>query len=391
MRRGANRRADGRVWAAVAWIAAGVTVSCGGGGGGTTTTRDARQTQHRDDASRHSTSGGDDGPRSMPERDQRALTPTTTFSDLVAAARVLDESGQGASDTACLLGTARLDADVAPAVSPLPGPPADLDARISRRRDAVRVLTRWGQVGTGPNDLALVTVSSVAASTRAAPGLVLFVTERFAYVRSTAAQTPEDSARALADADLAGALGAAVARDHARWFVVTAEAAVTAERLRSVLALLAPTGLEGALAVPLPDGTRIPDEPPAPAASATDLCPAGLPPLGANETEGDLAAPAIIGALSPVRDAVQSCMGNVRGPGAAGGRLLVALRIGADGHVARACARSDGAGDAGLRACVLDAVRRATFPVPTPSGNVDVELPLMLAPASARSARPLCD
>ena len=68
----------------------------------------------------------------------------------------------------------------------------------------------------------------------------------------------------------------------------------------------------------------------------------------------------------------------------------VLFRVGPDGRVAQACIGSDELGDAGVRRCVLDAIRATAFPRPDPSGTVDAALPVVLRPDASLRQRPLC-
>jgi hypothetical protein len=142
----------------------------------------------------------------------------------------------------------------------------------------------------------------------------------------------------------------------------------------------------------LPAGTRLP------AIGATHqapslqlLCNEGLPEPAAGRGEGELAAAAIVQALTPVREAARACLQDATGPARAGGRVTLALRIGETGVVEHACLLQDGIGDATLGACVLQSARSARMPAPAPPGFVDVHVPLALTPESLPQPRALCE
>jgi hypothetical protein len=91
-----------------------------------------------------------------------------------------------------------------------------------------------------------------------------------------------------------------------------------------------------------------------------------------------------------LREHAADCLSEAEARGAAGGRLELALRIGASGQVEAACVTSDETGDAHLRACLLGQARKLTFPAPSPHGSVDVQLPLGLRALAAAAPPLLC-
>ena len=119
------------------------------------------------------------------------------------------------------------------------------------------------------------------------------------------------------------------------------------------------------------------------------MCPDGLPrPTGT--VEGELAPAAIIGALGPLRDGATRCMASASGPGAAGTRVGLAMRIGPDGRLSAACMTADSASDPALRDCLLEVARATIFPAPSPAGSVDVLLPLELVPDASLAQALVC-
>jgi len=268
---------------------------------------------------------------------------------------------------------------------PLPEPPADLDERLSHEAGPVVVLSRWGAYGQArPGVLALTAVTTTLPPRRE-PAAVWFVSDAGVTSRSTGA--PVESG--------AGSVDEAVAQVPAEVgaLFVTAEASVPLSRLADVLGRV-PESLVGraGLAVALAPDTRLPAPPPVVAIEGQDaLCVDGLPDLQDSDPIGTLAPEQIVSSLGPLRQAVEACAGASDGPGAAGGRVAMALRIAADGRVASACIVEDATGDPALRACIVRATRSIAFPAPEPAGFVDVQLPLALSLLESQRQRPLCD
>ncbi len=344
---------------------------------------------------------GDPAPTPPPERapggggetvtpdpeDARALGPDATFAQLAEAARLLDQRRDQDSTAGCLLRRGwRLEADLAVAVRPLAVPEADLDARLEADAGPVVVLSRWGAYGQ--LDAGRVALSAVTTTLppRVEPATVWFVTDRGVWVRNSGADAARPGPMPWADAT------AALPTDVGALFV-TAEAGVPLATLAEALSSL-PDALSGrvGLAVTLAAGTRLPGAPAAADAADTEgLCPNGLPPLGEGMSEGSLRPDRIVSSLGPLRQGAEICVGATDGPGAAGGRVGLAMRIGPDGQLIEACVTEEAAPDPTLRACLLRAARATMFPEPDPPGAVDVALPLVLAPLDSQRQRPLCD
>ena len=199
----------------------------------------------------------------------RALGPTATFTDLVAAARRLDDRGEGASDAGCLLrgsgeadGAWRLEAELAVALRPLPEPGAALARRAARGRP-FRLLSRWGRRGDAEG-LTLVAFTD-APPPPAGPLGALLLTEAGVHALRS------DRALAGAPAPLEGwALPEAL--DGVTQLVVSADAGTPLARLRRLLAALPEAASRDVvLAVPLPEDVRLPDAP-SPADADDLLC-----------------------------------------------------------------------------------------------------------------------
>ena len=79
----------------------------------------------------------------------RLLALEATYTDLVAAARTMDDATSAQGSENCLLrgdgiGAYRFEGDIAVAVRPLPDPPEDLDEWLGNSTSMVS-LTRWGE------------------------------------------------------------------------------------------------------------------------------------------------------------------------------------------------------------------------------------------------------
>lgn len=314
-------------------------------------------------------------------RDQpRALGATATFADLVASARRLDDRGEGDSDVGCVLRgnpesmSWRLEADVATGVRPLPDPPAELAPRLAESK-SIRILSRWGQRGDGPLNLAAFTALPPPPRGRE---LAVLVTAAGIFV----ATTDGGSAGPFQPTRLESALSSA--GEIERVFV-TAEAGISLRRLYRVISLL-PTRFEGetALAVVLGEDVRLPE--PTRTDGAAGMCPDGLPDTEA--TIGNLDTERIMASMTPLREGAARCMSTASAEAARGGRMDLAIRVAADGSVETACATADGLGDPNLRACVLGAAGELRFP--EPGGVLDLMLPLRLEPERGSAQTLLC-
>ncbi|MFK7989129.1 MAG: hypothetical protein AB8I08_24130 [Sandaracinaceae bacterium] len=331
---------------------------------------------------------GDETPAAAPSSspapaNDRDLAGDATYADLLDVARGLDQRRDTASDEGCLLGGGehawRLAADLAPAIRPLPEADTDLDARLSSGAGEVTVLTRWGPLGRGHAEGIALTAVTTTLPTARSSARVWFVTDRGVYVRSTD-----------------GSMGTTEPTEQPRidglpTLFIAAEAGVPLSRLAEVLAM-APRSVAGhiGLAVALAEGTRLPEPAAPPATEGAPLCPEGVPPLAEEAPYGSLSADQLRSQLGPLRERAAICVSTATGPGAAGGRFDVAVRIDAEGAVGDACVQSDSAGDPALRGCLVRALRDLRFDAPSPPGVVDVALPLVLSPAAAQRQAPLC-
>ena len=333
---------------------------------------------------------GDETPPSPPPvaTGDRDLGAAPTFADLLSAARRLDDRRDQGSDAGCLLRRGargfRLEADLAVAVRPLPEAPADLEERLASDLGPVNVLTRWGAYGSGdaarPSFVAVTTTLPPLRE----PARVWVVTADGVIVRASNATATSPDAVAL---DAAATM---LPTDLGALFI-TAEPTLPLARLADVLARV-PDALAGqvALAVALDAGTRLPAPPEARAPEEDAYCPGGLPPLPEDAAEGDIRPADMISSLGPLRQGASICVGATQGPGAAGGRVVLAFRVGPDGTVSESCVVEDATNDPSLRSCLARATRTIAFPAPRPAGFVDAQLPLLLAPLDSQRQRALC-
>jgi hypothetical protein len=319
--------------------------------------------------------------------DLRALPPDATFDDLVRATRNLDQASTTQSTEGCLLrgqAPARLSADLLLSLKPLPTPPETIGEWVEGDPGVPTVLTAWDRVpGTSPLTLAAFTTTT-AAAVQGKP-VVLIMTRRGTYLRTQASSLAQRTGL-LAHQAVGGWLAQLTASDTTSVYV-TAEARVPLADLRALLQSI-PDRFEVALAVTLPKGTQLPpDAPP----SQELLCPDGLPEPAEGVPEGDIDGVALRDAMQPLREAALSCAQSTGGRAALGGRLVLALRVGADGRTAHACFVEDEVHDAMLRRCLASSAHSLALPKPAPAGFVDVALPLHIDLVGLSKQRAVCE
>lgn len=268
-----------------------------------------------------------------------------------------------------------LAGEITSALRPLPQPGDDLEPALERDV-TVNLLSLFGRHGDAPGALTFAAFSA-APPTREAAALI--ATDHGYYVRGTSAGAPT-----LNRQPLATALAALSAQRDATLFVA-AEAHVPLAELLQALAALRERAQPAVLAVNLAPNTTLPERR---AVQGDALCPEGLGDTDA--PQGELSVAALQGGLAALREHAAECLSEADARGAAGGRLELALRIGAAGQVEAACVTSDETGDARLRACLLRHARNLTFPAPSPLGSVDVQLPLGLRALAAAAPPLLC-
>jgi hypothetical protein len=333
-----------------------------------------------------------------PPTDPRSLPLEADFGRLVEAANQAEEYDLHQSQAGCLLGRSddrtgkvaggwKLAADLAAAVRPLPSAPVDLEKRLRQKPGRVHVLTRWGRIGEEPFDIALVAFTTTTPASVRLPAVALLQTDAGIFVRQSD-RVSERYQEPFSLDDL-GPLLAERAASGPFVIYVTAAARVRLDRVRELLAYLPERENEVALAVPLAAGTRLP-APPAPSRDPSLWCPDGLPAPAADAVEGDIDQQAVRRALAPLSEGARKCMASVSGEAAAGGKVMLALRIGAGGKVENVCLTRDEIKNALLARCLAETARGLAFPAPDPAGQVDIHLPLRLAPTGFRLQRALC-
>lgn len=314
----------------------------------------------------------------------RDLERDATFADLATAAREQDRLRDQDGSAGCLLRRGegfRLEADLSVAIRPLPTPEADLDARMASR-GPVRVLTRHGAFGVG-TEMGLVSLTTSAPPPEAieeAIGLVLVLTDRGAYARRTDVAFGGTVPAAVAEVIAAAPFG------EVHTTFVVAEAGVSLDTLYDVLASLPPLDGRVALAVALEAGVTLPDRPTLEPSEPAPLCD------GIAETDEPwsetIEGAALMAPLRALSGRFAVCVGASTGPGAAGGRMELMVRLTRGGTVADACIHTDDTGDEALRACILRAVRETGFP--DPAGQVIFAAPLVLSPGPSHRQSAVC-
>lgn len=296
----------------------------------------------------------------------RELAASATYDDVVALARALDSASAEQSTRGCVLSTTRLEADVGVPVRPLPSPWDDASALLAPRAGAVRVLSRWGTT-PGDSALAVAAFTTLPPPVDDAPIVVLFVTSRGVWARSS---VPSDAPSAAPVAIDAVPQDVPLLTHPPAAIVVVADATTSVATLRQLLARLDGTQLPIALGVPFPIDTHLPPAP----GQASPVCPNGLPatPPG---PEGDLDPAAAVATLGSLHDALATCAAQAPHDGT----LDVMFRLDASGAVVDACVKRDDVGRDAVRACVVSALRGLHFAAPRPAGFVDLDVPLRLS------------
>ena len=250
----------------------------------------------------------------------------------------------------------------------------------------VTVVSPWGTVGRAQadqSDAILLPFTTTSPGAVKLPTVALFAAHDGVYLRGAKTLLPGVPASALSPDD-AGTWLAKLTEPAAVY--VTAERTLELRRLVELLKLI-PDRHEVALAVALPKTTRLP--PPA-ADTGEGLCPNGLPEPAASEAEGNLDATLAHRALASLREAALSCALSSGGRALLGGKLVLGLRISAEGRAREACFISDGIAEPMLRRCLLSSVRDLALPTPQPSGFADVHVPLQLELAGPKPQRASC-
>jgi hypothetical protein len=308
-----------------------------------------------------------DFPRDAPYRE----LVTALAAELVAPAEtshcLLSSNAQGY----------RFAGDASVALHPLPDMVDNLDD-VVRDANALRVLTRHGSFGSVEATLAFVALSEAPATHGA---VVLVITDRALYVRGT----HDGTALPVRDLDELVGMLTPLLKDATLY--VAAEARTPLSKVYDTLSRLKALPAPVVLATALPSDVVLPTA--STAHSAPLRCPDGLPETSADA--GDLSVEALTRGLEPLKTQGMTCLKQADGPGSAGGRLRLALRIDAHGKVSDACLVASDVEDDALASCVLGQTASLRFDAPSPQGVVDAELPLSLRPDSVPAQRPVCE
>ena len=337
---------------------------------------------------------------STPPRDLRRLPAASTFADWVEAAGLLDAAAAGRSETGCLVRRGEaldFEADLLLAAHPLPRPESGLAAQLEQQVGAPAVITGWGSVapareaaaasaaaGSSPSgSLVLLAFTTTTPGSVRQPPIALFATRAGTFVRA------DDLALRAQRAALPNAAAAALTARVAgpATVYVTADPDVPSNELVELLRAI-PDRFELALAVALPGSTRLP---PTAADDREGSCPGGLPEPAADAAEGELSASAAQSAFTPLREAALACALTSGGRALLGGRLVLGVRVGADGKPSDACFVQDAIGEPMLRRCLISAARDLRLPAPSPAGFVDLHIPLEISLSGPARQRASCN
>jgi hypothetical protein len=307
----------------------------------------------------------------------RELPRGASYGELVAALDLEDSLTPSAAR--CLLARSgdghRFEGTPSVALHPLPGTADELDSLL--HGGAARLLTRHGSYGKAEANLGFVALSE-APPTRSA--LLVVITDRALYARTLDGAPRVVNELATLTAQLRELSPGATA-------YVAAEARVPIARVYEVLAALSTLDAPVVLAMALPPDVTLPVPPPP--GERAQRCPDGL--AATDALEGDLPVAALQEGIAPLRERAPDCLRRAEGPGAAGGRLTIALRIDPVGRVGDACVVASDADDDTLASCLLSLARELRFAAPSPGGVVDAELPLVLKPDSGGVQKPVCE
>ena len=307
---------------------------------------------------------------------------SASYAELVRSATELESATR--ETRTCLLQEVssgyRLRAAVTSSVRPLPVPPDDLDEAL-KNADHVELLSAWGRYGDGNGKLALAAFTSGAPAHDA---LALLITDRGIALRSPSGSQIEPL-DGLDVPHMLAALNKLDARSSASVFLA-AEARVPLPQLYGVLTVLAEQQREVVLAVPLSTNTTLPL--PASATAKAAFCGGGLSDTDA--AEGRLPSGTLMAEVAPLREHAADCLSRGDARGAAGGKLSLALRVAPDGHVQEACITRDELADGAVLSCVIGLASQLRFTPPSPSGVVDLELPIVLRASPQAVQHPVC-
>ncbi|MET0384960.1 MAG: hypothetical protein ABW321_03325 [Polyangiales bacterium] len=318
--------------------------------------------------------------------DPRDLPDQATFGDLVQSARHLDDTSNGHSTAGCLLRTRerlRLEADLSPGARPLPPvPERAIEGEPQQPSGGIGVMTTWGTIAGESSDPILLAFTTTSLGAFKLPAIGVFATSAGVVIRAADRSLRTEHPLSAEDA------GTWLARSNSAGTVY-----LTADRnvpVRTALAVarFIPNRFEVALAVTLPSATRLPR---ASGDNNEGLCADGLPAPAPTEAEGELTAAMAQSAVAPLRDAALKCALQAGGRALLGGKLVLALRVDANGKTRETCFPQDAIREPLLRRCLLGAVRDLSLPRPSPSGFADLHVPLQIELTGPAPQRASCD
>ena len=296
----------------------------------------------------------------------RSLASGATFGDLVRSFRDDPTAHPGRNCLLSAAGPLIVETPVTLGRPTIPDPPADLDAALALGHGAPRLWASWGDT-EGGDLLDLVALTPVSKAVRNTTTGVLLVTDKGTYLRVLGIGAGGEP---MAETDIARLKRDIVPRAQA--WVITAEAGVALESLRTPLAWIRDTKgtvvLATASLVPLGPTRRISrydDKVAAGEPSACDLAQMQKP----GNPSGEFGQ-AQYRSVAAAFDAISASCGAGLAPGE-GGAIHVLTRISAKGSIDAACAETDDTQTPAIRACVMKAVQAMTVEPPATPGTVN--------------------
>lgn len=321
----------------------------------------------------------------------RSLPAGAKFRDLVRLAREMAGKPGGAP---CLLqggksgGESALGAPVDAGASSLADPPADLDALLMsgvKKKPfsdfGTRIFTPT-EHSEGADYLDLMTFTPASRLVSGGQIPVLIATDQGIYPGFPNMVSDGQRLTAESRAQIKELL-----LPQAKVWIITGEGDAPIERVREALALIAETTGTVVLASPLPKASG-----PKKRVSRYDFrVDQGQPYACSTRSEpgieagpiGSYADGKIFKLGETFNAAVAACTTN-----GAGGSIHVRMRIDPTGKLVEGCADTDDTGDAEARKCVVEAVRKLSFPAPDKAGFVNFGSAAVL---TGKKLQALCD
>ncbi len=319
-------------------------------------------------------------PRPRSSASPRTLSQAANFSDIVATA----QTGTPSKAPGCLLAGPGADgawyagAAFASPLKPLPRPSSDLFTQVMREGDAVLLLTQHGVLGS--EGMAFVALNEVPRAT-AEPAQILIITPSGIFVRSTDRRSnqspvPLDQAQTLIHGD--------ELRDTPLY--LTADAETPIQVVAHILELASRQQRHRVgFALALPEGTRLPEAPPAPPSPFACRSDPEVDQEGALEPE------LIRASLAPLSEAAQSCFDMLPYEEQQDRTAQLRVVVDSQGRVQQACLEDrHSRTSVALDHCLVDQAKRLQFPTPNPAGEVVFVAPFRFRPTPLPKTLPLC-